>query len=129
VLLLSIAGYYAYTQFVSPNIDPSYVENKEFVQDGPTKQVELFFFYTDWCPHCKTAKPEWHKFVEEYSDKTVNNTTIIFREIDCEKDEATANQFKVESFPTIKLVKDNEIIEYEAKTNYDTLVEFIHTTL
>ena len=23
------------------------------------KNAELMLFYVDWCPHCKTAKPEW----------------------------------------------------------------------
>jgi len=129
VLILLVAGYYAYYTYVVPKLDPSFVENKEFVQEKPSSQVELFFFFTEWCPHCKTAKPIWQQLTDEYSDKTINNTTIIFREIDCDKDEATASQFNVESYPTIKLVKGNDIIEYEAKPDYNTLVEFLHSSL
>ena len=59
----------------------------------------------------------------------MNNTTIIFREVDCEQEKQVAEEFEVETYPTIKLIKNNEIIEYNAKPKYDTLVEFLHTTL
>jgi protein disulfide-isomerase A1 len=122
-------GYYVYTSYVQPKINPAYIENNEFTQEGPPKEVELYFFYTEWCPHCKAAKPEWAKLKEEYEGKTINNTSIIFREVDCDKEEKVADEFNVEGYPTIKMVKDSEIIEYNAKPNYDTLVEFLHSTL
>jgi len=127
-ILLAI-GYYVYSVYVTPKINPSYVENKEFEQEGPNKEVELYLFYTDWCPHCKVAKPEWDKLKDEFQEKGVNNTTIIFREVDCEQEKQVAEEFEVETYPTIKLIKNNEIIEYNAKPKYDTLVEFLHTTL
>lgn len=128
-VLLLVVGYYVYSTYVTPKINPAYVENSEFVQEGPSKEVELFFFYTEWCPHCKSAKPEWNKLKSEYENKGINNTTIIFKEVDCDKEEKVADEFNVEGYPTIKLVKDSEIIEYNAKPKYDTLVEFLHTTL
>lgn len=129
VIFLIAVGYYSYIYYVQPKINPSYVENSEFVEEGPPKEVELFFFYTEWCPHCKTAKPEWHKVKEEYENKTINNTKIIFREVDCDKEEKIADEFNVEGYPTIKLIKNTEVIEYNAKPNYDTLIEFLHSTL
>lgn len=120
---------YIYSNYISPKINPEYIENKEFVSDEPQKEAVLYFFYTTWCPHCKTAKPEWQKLKDEYENTPINNTRVIFREVDCDKEESVADQFKVEGYPTVKLVKDNQIIEYDAKPKYDTLVEFLHTTL
>lgn len=129
VIIFLIVGVYAYKTYVSSKINPTFVENKEFVTESEGGEVELFFFFTSWCPHCKTARPEWEKIRDEYQDKTINNTKIIFKEVDCDKDEATAEEFKVEGYPTIKMVKGNQVIEYNAKPNYDNLLEFLHTTL
>lgn len=128
-VLLLVVGYYTYVTYVTPKINPAYVENSEFMEKGPPKEVELFFFFTEWCPHCKAAKPEWNKLKTEYESKGINNTTIIFREIDCDKEEKIADEYGVEGYPTIKLIKGNEVVEYNAKPEYDTLVEFLHTTL
>lgn len=119
---------YVYMNFIKNKINPSYVENKELIAEE-TKEAELFYFYTTWCPYCKKAKPEWDELKQGYENKTVNGYTIYFREIDCEKDEKTADEFKVEGYPTIKLVTNGKIIEYDAKPKYDTLVEFLNTSL
>ena len=39
------------------------------------------------------------------------------------------NKFNIESFPTIKLIKDGEIIEYDAKPNKETINEFLNNVL
>ena len=47
-----------------------------------------------------------------------------------DKEEATANEYNITSYPTIKLVKSpEEIIEYDAKLEDGTLNEFLETTL
>lgn len=133
ILLLSAVfigvAYYIYTTYISQKVDPSYVENSEITSHEPNKEAVLYFFYTTWCPHCKTAKPEWQKLKSEYENTPVNNTNVIFREVDCDKEEEVAEQYNVEGYPTIKLIKDGQIIEYDAKPNYDTLKQFLHTTL
>ena len=120
---------YVYLYYIRNRINPSYVENKELIQQEDNNEAELFYFYTNWCPYCKKAEPEWEKLKSEYKNKTINGTTVYFKEIDCEKDEATAEQYKINSYPTIKLVVNGKIIEYDAKPNYETLVEFLNTTL
>lgn len=122
-------AFYLYTTYISPKVDPSYVENKEILSDQPQQEVTLYFFYTTWCPHCKAAKPEWQKLKDEYENTPFNNTNIIFREVDCDKEESVADEFKVEGYPTIKMVKDGEVIEYDAKPKYDTLIQFLNSTL
>lgn len=127
-VLLAVAVY-VYMNYIQPRLNPTYVENKEILEDGQPNEVELYYFYTNWCPYCKKAKPEWEKLKEEYENKNVNGNIVYFREIDCEKDEKTPDQFKVEGYPTIKLVANGKIIEYDAKPNYETLVEFLNTSL
>ena len=38
-------------------------------------------------------------------------------------------EFNVEGYPTIKLLKDGQIIEYDAKPSKDTLNQFLNTVL
>ena len=50
-------------------------------------------------------------------------------EINCDEDESTADKYKVEAYPTIKLVKDGTVYEYDAKPNVDTLGQFLNSVL
>lgn len=129
ILVFLGVGIYAYNTYVSPKLKPAYVPNKEFVNEEETNEVELLFFYTTWCPHCKKAMPIWQKFKEDHENILVNKHKIIFREIDCDKEESLAKQYEVEGYPTIKLIKNDEIIEYDAKPNYETLQEFLQSTI
>ena len=40
-----------------------------------------------------------------------------------------ADRYGIEGFPTIKLIKGDEVIEYDARPNKDTILEFLHSTL
>lgn len=121
---------YTYRTYIAPN--SNYVANKEFVNKGEEDNVEsadLYFFYTDWCPHCKTAKPVWNDLQEDIGTKKVNGKTIHFIAVDCEKDPETAEKYKVEGYPTIKLVVGNQVIEYDAKPEFETLKQFLNVSL
>lgn len=128
VIFIGLA-FYVYRNHVAPRLEPEYVPNKEFTDTPQEKEAELYFFYTEWCPHCKQAKPIMKQLQDEYENKRINNTRIIFRNIDCDKDEKTADEFNVEGYPTIKLLANGQVIEYDAKPNYDNLVEFLNTSL
>jgi len=98
-----------------------------------TSQAELLFFYTDWCPHCKTAKPVWNDIKSEYENKTINGYTVVFTDVNCTEENAEVekmmNQYNIEGYPTIKLLKDGQVIEYDAKPTRETLEQFLNTVL
>ena len=133
IIFIAIGVYF----YFSLSSKPKYKPNSEGSNDGSSssssKQAELLFFYADWCPHCKTAKPIWQDLKSEYQNKTINGYHIIFTEINCADESAETeqmmNKYNVEGFPTIKLLKDGQVIEYDAKPNKDTLVQFLNTTL
>ena len=50
-------------------------------------------------------------------------------EVNCDDDEAMADKYNVEAYPTIKLVKNNTVYEYDAKPNVDTLGQFLDSVL
>lgn len=130
VIVFLLFAIFTYFTYIKPKLEKNYVPNKEYINTSQTDSADLYFFYTDWCPHCKTAKPVWTSLKAKYKDKLFNNNvTINFIEVDCEKDTSTANKFNVEGYPTIKLVYNSKIIEYDAKPDFDNLEEFLRTSI
>ena len=133
-ILILIIFAFVYYFYIVPNSN-SYNTNNEPVSETSLqdKTAELLFFYTDWCPHCKTAKPIWEEIKTEYENKTINGYKIIFTEIDCtnetEEVDKMMNQYNVEGYPTIKLLKDGKVIEYDAKPSKSTIIQFLTTVL
>ena len=126
------AGIYVYRTQVAAKTDPaSYVPNKEFVPTGGAtpKVADMYFFYTTWCPHCKTARPQWDEFKEEMDGQVVNGTRIKFTEVDCDQDRATADRYDVKGYPTIKLVHGDEVVEFDAKPEVSSLHQFVKSAL
>jgi len=131
ILFAILAGVYCYYTF-KPST--AYKPNNEHITTGTgSKSAELLFFHVDWCPHCKAAKPIWNDLKSEYQNKTINGYQVIFTEINCSEETAEVeklmNQYNVEGYPTIKLLKDGQIIEYDAKPSRDTLTQFLNTVL
>jgi thiol-disulfide isomerase/thioredoxin len=134
VLFIGIAIYYYY-HHISPSMKPKYNPNNEHLESSSNsgKSAELLLFYVDWCPHCKTAKPAWDEIKTQYENKTINGYKVIFTEINCTEETAEVeemmNKYSIEGFPTIKLLKDGQIVEYDAKPTKSTLDQFLNTVL
>lgn len=130
-VLLVIVSYYLYKQYTTNKT--SFSSNREHSQDDVNKTAQLMMFYVDWCPHCKTAKPEWEALKDEYNDKVINGYNVSFMEYNCtnETNEITElmDRFNIEGYPTIKLIKDNQVIEYDAKPTKSTMLQFLNTVL
>lgn len=118
-----------YYKYVVPRVNAAYVPNKEYAQKRQG-EADLYFFYTSWCPHCKTAKPVWQKFKEHIEAKGhASGVKVNFIEVDCEKDHDTADKFNVSGYPTIKLLYNNKVIEYDAKPDQENLQQFLDESL
>jgi hypothetical protein len=135
IILFIIIALLYYFYYISPSLKPKYNHNSEpTTNTGNTgNTAELLFFFADWCLHCKAAKPIWNDLKAEYENKTINGYKIIFTEIDCSEEssevEKLMNQYNVEGYPTIKLLKDGQIIEYDAKPSKEILIKFLNTAL
>jgi thiol-disulfide isomerase/thioredoxin len=130
VVLFTIVSMFMYKRYVSSG-NNKYITNNEFNKQPPSAMTnaDIYFFYTEWCPHCKTAKPVWADFKEQMNGKKVNGISLHFIEVDCDKDAATSDKFNVKGFPTIKLMKGKQIIEYDAKPSVENLIEFVNSAL
>ena len=128
--LFTGVAFYFYSSYVAPRLDPSFATNKEFIPKGDdVHEVEVLFFYTTWCPYCKKARPAWDGMKKMYDNKVFNGKTIYFKEIDCEKNEKLADQYSVEGYPTIKLVKGDQVVDFDAKPTQESLTEFFKTSI
>ena len=133
LILISVVYFFIYKPLVSKKA--AFTANREnnSKDDNSNKTATLMLFYVDWCPHCKTAKPEWDSLKTEYEGKTINGYTIGFVEHNCTNESAEVEQlmdkYKIEGYPTIKLIKDNQVIEYDAKPTKTTMEQFLNTVL
>jgi thiol-disulfide isomerase/thioredoxin len=132
-LVFLIAAFYVFKKYVLP-LNNSFKPNNEFPSSNTDETTEekyaiMYMFKVDWCPHCKKALPIWEKIVADYQDKIIKGYIMDFKLIDGEEDAETTDKFNVEGYPTIKMIKDDQIIEYDAKPDYDTIVQFMQSTL
>ena len=134
IFFLFVASY-VYNKYVTPLVDEKYIPNNEFPKkkdieaDGVGGEIDIYLFTVTWCPHSKKASPVWEEIKKEYNDQTFNGYKLNFIEVDGEENPELADKYKVEGYPTIKLIKGNQIIEYDAKPSVEHLKEFLNSTL
>jgi thiol-disulfide isomerase/thioredoxin len=135
MLLLAIVVLCVAAYFILRNTQ---TQMKTQLGNGETKSTtsqdaEILFFYANWCPHCKVAKPHWQEIKDEYEGKEVNGYNLVFTEVDCTEEtpevKDKTSEYEIEGYPTIKLVKDGQVIDYDAKPTKETLDKFINTVL
>ena len=72
----------------------------------------------------------WKEFKSEHDNKVFNKYQVRMHEVDCDKDEERASEYNITGYPTIKLIKSkDDIIEFDAKPEKKTLLEFLNTSL
>jgi len=150
--VFSSLAFYAYNNYYIPYREK---DKKSDVANNPDRKkiANIFFFFVDWCPHCKTAKPEWNNFKVQYNNTEVNGYIIKCVDINCTDDSGTIDivdipeyvqddikptptkiadlirKYNIEAYPTIKMAKDDYTIDYDAKISADSLDKFVHTAL
>ena len=138
IILISLflgAAFYVYNNYIAPRLNPKFVSNREFTKEEAVNNTELYFIFADWCPYSKKVMPIWDNLKEKYDRKKVNNYAVIFKELDGDKNESEIDDFskrfnkKIEGYPTIILIKQNEVIEFDADTTKENLTAFIEKTL
>ena len=89
VVVFLFLTYFIYVKYVVPLINKRDSANLEHntQKDGiQQKNVEVMFFFADWCPHCTKAKPHWNKLKSSETvgkGKVVNGYSILYTEVDC----------------------------------------------
>jgi thiol-disulfide isomerase/thioredoxin len=91
---------------------------------------QFTMYYAQWCPHCKTAKPEFEKLVGQ-SPMKVGDKSITVRMLEQGEDAAgEMKEKKVSGFPTFLLeTADGNTIEYKGERTTEGFLKFLNTTL
>lgn len=134
VVIFAIVGYFSYVSIMDKKTSAD-AKFSDVANNGTeVGEVDIKFFFVDWCPYCKTAKPEWQSFCDEYSGKIVNKYKIsCHREgTNCTNDDnpeikAMMAKHDIQSFPTVILFKDNKKYDFDAKVTKNALESFIQT--
>ena len=144
IIIGLIAGFVAlalfvYNKYVAPRLNPDFVPNKEFItKDTPEGGLDdgtLYYFRADWCPISKKVDPMMDELNDFYSKNPIENIDFKIVTINGETQEEQMTAFEkkynvnIDGYPSIYLVKNDKIIEYNAKPQLSTLKEFINTTL
>ena len=134
VLLLILAIFHVFKNYVQPKMNPDYVANKEYVAsenaENVTSYIDVMMFTVDWCPYCKKAKPIWDEFKQTYDQKVINGYRINVKTINCTNEENVEtkrmlDKYNIEGFPTIKSLKDGKVYDYDAKPEKESLKQFL----
>jgi thiol-disulfide isomerase/thioredoxin len=97
-------------------------------------EIEVMMFHVDWCPHCKKALPEWYPFCDQYNNTKVNGYTIKCNRdgTNCTSDEdpkiaSIISQYKIESYPTIIIMREGKRYDFDAKITKSALEQFVES--
>lgn len=88
----------------------------------------LYFFYADWCPHCKKAMPEMHDF-EAYAKKTFPGKKVKQISIvdPVEPEASIISCLNVTSVPTVFFVgKSGRFQKMNVACTFQNLKEMAH---
>lgn len=131
LIIFTVVIFFCYHRFIKPKFYKGHVLNNEFPlqNEDPDNDVLIIYFYTEWCPYCKKARPEWEKF-ELYVNGINNNNEeyqVKLVSIDCDKKSEIAEKYDVKGYPTIKLIHKGEVYDYDAKPEKENLVKFLES--
>ena len=134
VVFLAVVGISIYLYTTTKPVTAFHANRENIPKgDNAVKTATVKLFYVDWCPHCKTAKPVWNDTKTEYEGTVINGYKLSFLEYNCTKEtpetQALMDKYKIEGFPSIILIKDNQVIDYDAKPSKATMVQFLNTVL
>nr|XP_061810161.1 protein disulfide-isomerase A4-like isoform X1 [Nerophis lumbriciformis] len=88
-----------------------------FIEGKDTVLVE---FYAPWCGHCKQFAPEYEKIAQTLKE---NDPPILVAKVDATEAKDLGSRFDVSGYPTIKVLKRGEAVDYDGDRTEKAIVE------
>lgn len=106
--------------------------NEKF-DDNKLLNKKIILYHTDWCGYCKRFIPTWEELkLDAELGNIVNfidvNMTNEEKNItgDLNSDDLNiVNNVEIQGFPTIKLLHNGKIIDYNGKREKNDIIDFI----
>ena len=132
IIIFAITSYYAYKWYYLPTLNTENDFKDVANVNKRHNEIVIQMFTVDWCPHCKKALPEWESFCNNYNNKVINNYVIHCDKsgLDCTDENDTDIQLiikknKIESYPTVILIKNSKRYDFDAKITMENLSKFV----
>ncbi|CAB1349914.1 unnamed protein product [Coregonus sp. 'balchen'] len=87
-------------------------DNFDMFMEG--KDIVLVEFYAPWCGHCKHFASEYEKIALTLKE---NDPPIPVAKVDATKSSSLGSRFEVSGYPTFKIMKKGEAVEYDGDRN------------
>jgi len=87
-----------------------------------SKPVSLVEFYAPWCGHCQSLAPVWAEAAERAKKLA---TPVPLAKVDATTSEDLATRYDINGYPTIKLVKDGVVEDYNGPRDADGIVAYV----
>ena len=84
------------------------------------KKIKLINFHSSWCHWSNKIKPIWEELKEEMK---FSNIDII--DVKCDSNKILCDKYEIDTYPTIKLVDENKVVEYTGDINTKDIYLFI----
>jgi thiol-disulfide isomerase/thioredoxin len=81
------------------------------------KEPTLVLFYAHWCGYCTKFMPIWEKLEKDLDIKTIK--------INCPENENLCDKYNIQGYPTIKLFKNEQEIDFNKSRTYEGVMEFV----
>ncbi|CAI5776210.1 protein disulfide-isomerase A4 [Podarcis lilfordi] len=86
------------------------------------KDTVLLEFYAPWCGHCKQFAPEYEKIAQALKE---NDPPIPVAKIDATAASTVSGRFDVSGYPTIKILKKGQPVDYEGSRTEAGIVDYM----
>tara|TARA_B100001248_G_C27327700_1_gene429837 strand:+ start:87 stop:590 length:504 start_codon:yes stop_codon:yes gene_type:complete len=100
-----------------------YSEEEEVNIDINQDKPIIINFNTEWCYYSKKFQPIWDDFTKKMKGKN-----IVVKDVKCDisQNEPICAKYDIEGFPTVKLIKNNKVYEYNGRRTVDDLTNYIN---
>ena len=98
----------------------SHVSSVNNIENFQNNETVVYNFNTTWCKHSKDFQPIWNKFTNII--KTQPNIKTIDVKCDLDENIDFCSKFKINTVPSIVIVRNNELKPYEGSRTVEGLL-------